>query len=133
MCSLKNTNLEVSIFALSCVKSVVKETQDDKQKKYKTLCKKMNTLIQKNGLISTVVFVFSKQNSENSEIIKNIMEWSIECSKLKSISNKMSNDSPEKYIESITKLNNQEYRLLTKEMMILFGWIKRFADGLIGV
>ncbi|MCR1934082.1 type III-B CRISPR module-associated protein Cmr5 [Clostridium tepidum] len=35
------------------------------------------------------------------------------------------------YINWVTNLEPVEYRLLTKEMMSLFGWIKRFADGMI--
>lgn len=141
MGDLKNVNLQVAQFALKKVKKVLeyeeKEKEQEKRKlaadKYKTLSKKMAVLIQKNGLIGTLVFILSKANKEKASefILENVIEWCKEDYKLEFLKDKLKYDDNEKFILSITELSNQEYRLATKEIMNLFGWIKRFSDGMI--
>ena len=148
MSNLKNVNLQVAQFALKKVKQILeyeeieKEKEKKKQKlaadKYKSLSKKMTVLIQKNGLIGTLVFVLSKVKKEkaNEFVLENIVKWCEEDYKLDFLREKLRVDeenanSNEVFIEKITKLSNQEYRLVTKEIMNLFGWIKRFTDGMI--
>lgn len=143
---LKNVNLQVAGFALKKVKEVLKYDEDEKEKskkedrkpklasdKYKTLSKKMNVLIQKNGLIGTLVFILSKVKKEkaNELVLQHIINWCEEDYKLEFLKDKLSSNNNETFIENITKLSSQEYRLVTKEIMNLFGWIKRFADGMI--
>lgn len=148
MSNLKNVNLQVAQFALKKVKQILeyeeieKEKEKKKQKlaadKYKTLSKKMTVLIQKNGLIGTLVFVLSKVKKEkaNEFVLNHIVKWCEEDYKLGFLREELrvgegNANSNEVFIEKITKLSNQEYRLVTKEIMNLFGWIKRFTDGMI--
>mgnify|MGYP001953621737 CR=1 FL=1 len=146
MSNLKNINLDIASFAMRCVEEV-KDTNDDKnKKKYKTLVRKMFTLIQKNGFIGTLVFNLSKVGDDyHKEVLKDIVNWNVLNYKINHIKNfkdnyeklrKEINDENDlkiftKYIEWVTSLNQREYRFVTKEMMNLFGWIKRFADGMI--
>lgn len=143
MSNLKNINLDVARFAMKCVNNV-KENKSIKSDDYKVLVKKMSTLIQKNGLIGTLVFNLSKVKKEHhKEVLRNIIDWNKENYKISNISNfdkdKMVfiNDNAKdinliaEYIKWITSLKQDEYRLITKEMMNLFGWTKRFADGMI--
>jgi CRISPR-associated protein Cmr5 len=151
MSELRNLNLEVAKFALECVEEVIKYDEENKKRKfipiskeYKTISKKMTTLIQKNGLIGAMVFILSKVKEENEKekkqnnshyfILLDMMNWSDRSSKLEVLKKKLSvgdKKSKESFISKVTELSNQEYRLLTKEMMNLFGWIKRFSDGMI--
>lgn len=141
MSNLKNINLEVAQFALKSVKEVLEydnkskisqqENKDLISKKYKTISKKMTVLIQKNGLIGSLVFIISKKEKSHEFILKNAREWCSKNSKLEFLENKLIYENDETFIESITNTSNQEYRLLTKEIMTLFAWIKRFADGMI--
>ena len=160
MSNTKNTNLNVAKFALECVKSV-KDNNKITNDEYNTLVKKMPTLIQKNGYISTLVFNLSKKkNPHHMEVLNNIVGWNCENDKIKGLLKKdvvknyddlkkfkeevKTKDKKEtseiqereldilqQYIEQITNLNQNEYRLVTKEMMILFGWIKRFSEGIL--
>lgn len=131
-----NRNLSIASFAMQCVNEVV--TNEEKKNfkvKYKTLVKKISTLIQKNGYISTIVFCYSKHTNEHNEVLNNIIEWNCSNDKINSNIDKNKYKSDEyfynEYIEEVVKLDQKQYRMLTKEMMILFGWIKRFADGMI--
>lgn len=131
MNNLKNTNLEVSSFALGCVEKVVDNTNIDNEE-YKTLSKKMSALIQKNGLINTVVFCYSKNDKKHfNEILKNMINWAKTNFKISSYFNNLNENKINDYLLQITKLSTKDYRLVTREMMIFFGWIKRFADGMI--
>lgn len=135
MSELKNANLEVSRFAMECVKIVKNSNINNKD--YKTLVRKMSALIQENGFIATLVFNLSKiSKAQHKEVLINIIKWNLENYKINSIKdiNKdeaIRRNNIEKYIEWVTSLESQEYRLITKEMIDLFGWIKRFADGMI--
>ncbi|QXM05372.1 type III-B CRISPR module-associated protein Cmr5 [Crassaminicella indica] len=139
MSEIKNINLEVASFAIEKVKNVCNNKKMDKN--YKTLVKKMPALIQKNGLILTLVFNWSKvEKLHHKEVLKNIIHWHKQNSKIKDFEgfkevdfdkNEKDTKVIEKYIKAVTDLDQREYRLLTKEMMSLFGWIKRFAEGMI--
>lgn len=134
MSKLRNLNLEVAQFALNSVKDVKDE---ENAKKYKTLVKKMPVLIQKNGLVGTLVFNLSKIEKEKQHelVLNQIKEWCMINFKLEFIREKLEVNKEKEdntdFILKITELSPLEYRLVTKEMMILFSWIKRFADGMI--
>lgn len=90
MSELKNINLEVSKFAMKCVENAIYDN-DIENSKYKTIAKKMATLIQKNGLIGTLVFNLSKvEKNHHKQILFNIIEWNLENDKIN-------------YIKDITK------------------------------
>lgn len=144
MSNLKNINLEVSKYAMQCVDDVISKPKSNIElgKKYKTLVRKMPALIQKNGLIGTLAFVFSKNSSpEHAEVFRNTINWTLSNGKINDLiknndfvkeqNDGLSKQNMEKYIEWVCKLEPTQYRQVTKEMMILFGWIKRFADALI--
>ncbi|OPJ62773.1 type III-B CRISPR module-associated protein Cmr5 [Clostridium oryzae] len=128
MNSIKNTNLDVAQYAMSCVNSIEKANQ----KKYKTLVKKMSALIQRNGLILTLAFVFSKgTNNEHGKVLEQMRNWCTNNYKLTRIFDGKQEIDNSMFIEKITSLSQREYVLVTREMIVLFGWIKRFADGMI--
>lgn len=145
MSNLKNINLEVSKYAMKCVDDVIDKSDKEIEKKYKTLVKKMPALIQKNGLIGTLAFIFSKKkNDEHAEVFKNIINWNFENDKINDLNkinenggsvkeqnNVINQTNMENYIKWMCDLEPTQYRQVTKEMMILFSWIKRFADALI--
>ena len=140
MGEIKNTNLAVAKFALECVDDVIKNDKTNKiinSKDYKTLLKKMNVLIQKNGMIGTLVFLLSKsiKNKHHKEVLKNMRYWCEKDIKLDFLEKKGLKDTSKmddtQFIEKITGLTSREYLVLTQEMMNLFGWLKRFSDGMI--
>lgn len=139
MSDIKNMNLKVANFAMKCVQDVA----NDKgiKSEYKTLVKRMSILIQKNGFIATVVFNLSKNDKiQHKKVLDNIIKWNAENDKINylldfkelgEMKKTCNNSDVEWYISQITNLDQDKYRLITKEMMNLFGWIKRFADGMI--
>lgn len=127
MSDINNMNLETASFAMECVEKV---NGKDFSEKYTTLVKKMSAMIQKNGLISVLAFCYSKKGKETGEAMKNIIDWSVKNRRIKSLFN--ANEYSElEYIKFIVDCKPKQYRLISREMIILFGWIKRFADGMI--
>lgn len=132
-----NRNLDIAAFAMRCVNNVAnnEDRKAEFKDEYKTLVKRMPTLIQKNGYISTLAFCYSKGRKEHAEVLENIIDWNYENDKIKNLvfgtNNKKLKYSYDKYIEKIVALDQKSYRIISREMMILFGWIKRFADGMI--
>lgn len=146
----KNINLEVAKFAMDCVENVIKNeysiegfSENKKicvdKSKYKTLVKKMGTMIKKNGYINTLAFCYSKKikNSEHEVVLDNIVKWSKKNFIIKEIIDSFEqyrnkNITIDEYISIVANINNEkEYRIITKEIIVLFGWLKRFADGMI--
>lgn len=137
MRSLKNKSLEVSSYAFERVKGV-KDNKEVKDK-YKSLVKKMPMLIQKNGLINTILYNYSKSKSkEHERVLLDMIYWVVSSNsielyfadnqKYNDLKNKQDEDA---FIALVSELDNNKYRFLTKELISLFGWLKRIADGMI--
>lgn len=117
-------------FAYMCVSKIIekypnimdentkKSVPSKQQKEYKSYVKKIPMMILNNGLRATFAFIYSKkQKNEAYDLIyKQTTEW------LK----------PEKnLIKWIINQESQEYKATTNEVLALFNWLKRFADGMI--
>ena len=112
-------------FAYECAKEGKKlENGDDK--KYKSYVKNIPMLIKTNGLGPTFAFLFSKSDDAYDLIYKQIKGWLNKDEKqLVKIEN------GEDLVEKIVSLESPEYRAATIEVLSLFNWLRRFADGLI--
>jgi len=114
--TIKDLEKNRSQFAYGCV---VEANKDDNIKKdYKSYVKKVPMMILNNGLGATFAFIYSKKKDGNAYelIYKQTTEW------LKSDKN---------LVEWIINQESQEYRATTNEVLALFNWLKRFADGMI--
>lgn len=104
-------------------------------KKYKSYVKRIPMLIKTNGLAATLAFVKSK-SSDNSKgnakdnlkdtpynkIYNQIAAWLWEKELL---------TDETKLVEEIITLPSPKYRMVTAEVLALFKWLRRFAEGLI--
>jgi CRISPR-associated protein Cmr5 len=97
-----------------------------KPSEYKSYTKKIPMLIKTNGLGSCFAFMKSKGGTYDL-LYKQTYQYLKEYDKMKIF------DTTEK--EDLAKIvisqNSAQYRYLTLETLALFGWLKRFADGLI--
>ena len=107
-----------AIFAYEKVDEAV-NNQKIKQSEYKSYCKKIPSLIQTNGLSATFAFMFSKKTGTYIYIYNQVDEW------LKKRYNK---DNME-LVEWCIKLDSNKYRKVTVEVLALFNWLRRFAEG----
>ena len=109
-------------FAYEKVEEFVSENgkSSKKSKEYKSYVKKIPSLIQTNGLAATFAFMYSKKGTYEV-IYKQVEKW------LK----KRDFDINEELIKWIITQNSPEYRRVTNEVMGLFVWLRRFAEGMI--
>jgi CRISPR-associated protein Cmr5 len=87
---------------------------------YKSYVKKIPSYIQTNGLSATFAFMYSKKGTYEV-IYKQIEDW------LK----QRGFEIKDELIKWIISRNSKDYKLVTKEVMALFLWLRRFAEGMI--
>jgi CRISPR-associated protein Cmr5 len=120
--SVNDLEKKRSQFAYGCVVEAIENFKKDtkKQKEYKSYIKKIPMMILNNGLGATFAFIYSKKKDGNAYelIYKQVDEW-------------LKKDSKDDLVKWIIDQESQQYRATTNEVLALFNWLKRFADGMI--
>lgn len=109
-------------------------------KAYKAYAKKLPMLIKSNGLGATFAFIFSKKKNEPEK--KDYAYWKIyeqtdqwlrdeKSSVFSFIPKKDEKGSAIELADALILLTSNEYRTITNEVISLFTWLRRFAEGLI--
>ncbi len=114
---IRDIEKERAIFAYEKVEEAI-ANNNIKQSEYKSYCKKIPSYIQTNGLSATFAFIFSK-NTTYKFIYKQVDE------RLKDRYNK----GDMELVEWCIKLDSNKYRKVTIEVLALFNWLRRFAEG----
>lgn len=112
-------------FAYQCAEIGFKSS---KPKEYKSYVKKVPMMIKTNGLGATLAFAMSKSKDGNTWklVYDQISEW------LQNPNNQyLINSQTGELSEIIIKLESGKYRAVTNEVLALFNWLRRFAEGLI--
>jgi len=99
-------------------------------KEYKAYVKRIPMIIKTNGLGATFAFVLAKgkRNKSNAYglIYTQVTNWFAENRKYL-----MDIQAGEDLTEYIINLDSAKYRAVTVEVLALFQWMRRFAEGLI--
>lgn len=119
---IKNIEKLRAEFAYDCVEKVVNEYGKDSKKsnEYKSYVKKIPTMIQTNGLSATLAFMYSKKKTY--EIIYNQIKKWLEKREFK---------VDKELVKWLISLDSPKYKYITSEVMALFMWLRRFAEGMI--
>ncbi len=133
-------------FAYECVEDAKKAYKEKAQidgqfyhtDKYDSYVSKVPMMIQVNGLGNTLAFILSKKQKEKKEkekenpknaydlIYSQITKWFTEERKYL-----LNIEETDDLVKKVVALESKEYRIVTIEVLSLFNWLKRFADGLI--
>lgn len=107
-------------FAFEAVISVKEngKISEKTKKEFKSYCRKFPSLVLTNGLAASIAFAKEKGKAYDY-IYDTIANW------LKK------NKSKTELLEYVCSLNSDEYQVVTKEVLALFEWLRRFASGLI--
>ena len=108
-------------FAFECVEKVIEEYYNSSNE-YKSYVKKIPTMIQTNGLSATLAFMYSKKKTY--EIIYNQIDKWLKKRELKN------DEELIKWIIIDVK-SSSKYKFITSEVIALFLWLRRFAEGMI--
>ena len=125
---IRDLSRKRAIFAYEKVENFIKEKGNNTKEanEYKSYVKKIPTMIQTNGLSATLAFMYSK--GKTYKIIYNqIEEW------LKKREFNIVDESNKKIelVKWVINLDSSEYKYITNEVMALFLWLRRFAEGMI--
>lgn len=93
---------------------------------YVSYVKKIPMLIKTNGLGQTLAFMNAK-GKEYSEIYKQIDEWLCQEQNAHLLADAKGND----LIEKVISMDSSVYRQITTEVLALFSWLRRFAEGIV--
>lgn len=111
-------------FAFQKVEQAMEQLKHPSEKKeYKAYLKKIPMLIKTNGLGATFAFVKSKGGATYDLIYKQTTEW------LKQDTKQLVEDDFTDLSGVIVSQDSFSYRALTIEILALFGWLRRFAEG----
>ena len=121
--AIRDIEKERAKFAYEKVEEVINDNSV-KDSEYKSYCKKIPSYIQTNGLSATFAFIFSKNNAAYTLIYKQVDEW---------LKKRYSSDSDIKgdneLMEKLIKFDSNKYKKVTIEVIALFTWLRRFAEG----
>lgn len=137
--SIKSQEMKRADFAFGYIKNVAAESAEV-QKCFKSYVNNVPSYIKTNGLIATYAFIGTKKiNNEKKnvpkkeeiayqEIYNMTRKWLVheECSVKKIYSKEMIEDDNE-LMKKFLELSSNDYKLVTKEVMALFSWARRFA------
>ena len=112
-----------------CYEKVIeaKNKLGDNATDYKSYVKKAPMLIKTNGLGAALAFMKEKGKDGNawSLIYQQITEW------IENDTKALINTGGEDLVKTVVSLETPDYRALTNEVLALFNWLRRFAEGLI--
>lgn len=135
-------------FAFERVSKAIEKENDTnikgyKAKDYKSYVKKIPMLIKTNGLGNTLAFIISKSGNQCNDVSegedkkynaydligKQISEWFFEKRNYLFEIKDSENNNFIHFLELVLKQDSQHYRMITIELLSLFNWLKRFAEG----
>ena len=116
--AIKDLEKQRSQYAYGCVVEANKKSAIKKE--YKSYVKKIPMMVLNNGLGATFAFIYSKKKNGNAYALidSQTKKW-------------FKIDEKEDLVKWIIEQESSEYRSTTNEVLALFGWLKRFADGMI--
>jgi CRISPR-associated protein Cmr5 len=134
---IANKSQEQARFAYQSVFNTVKTAQPNEDAntkkirenfndKFKGHIKDVPMMIRTNGLAAAFAFIFSKKQKDEaySQIEKITKDWFIREGILEET------DSSQ-FHEVLITFDPDKYRRCSREIMALFTWLKRYADGLV--
>jgi len=102
--------------------------------KYKSQVKKIPMMIKTNGLGAALAFIYSKKDKEGGAyqmLGRQITEWINQDNKYKRyMGDPKLQDFPD-LVKRVIEIDSPQYRALTIEILALFNWLRRFAEGMI--
>lgn len=127
-----NLEAERARFAFDVAEKGNKKQGDDFN--YSAAVQELPSMLRMNGLRATMAYYFSKEKA-HGHIFKDLEKWFREDDPTKMISEKLlpagSDDKAKakKFMETLIKLDDGEYRIVQAETLTLANWMIRFAKA----
>lgn len=111
---------------------------------FASLTSKMSSYILTNGLGNTLAFLFSKGKEHHLCIAGLMADWILRIYRLGESpniqalnddwifdTNNIKDNLPEIMKSLVLNIDIYQYAIVTNELLALFGWLKRFSDGML--
>lgn len=98
---------------------------------YQTRVKTIPAMVKTNGIGATFAFFLSKAKKEDGNPHDLVYRQTAEWLRHKQLLPLSGNDDKQEFIDKLISCKSPKYRAITIEVLALFNWLKRFADGLI--
>lgn len=127
--NIRDIEQERAEAAFGYVKNAKESLGNEKSKNYKSYVKKVPMLIKTNGLRAAMAFIYAKARKEEAyrHIYEQMGKW-LQVNPIKAIDMDTNRDA---IISKVLSLEGKDYRMITLEILALFTWLKRFAEGMI--
>jgi CRISPR-associated protein Cmr5 len=124
---IKDLSQQRARFAYTKVQEVVDESNGKEWAgEFKSHVKDVPMMIKTNGLAAAYAFVFSKSKKEDYKKITQITQkWLVEEQNVFEL------EAGKDLFLKMTELDRNQYRLAIREILALFTWLKRYAEGMI--
>lgn len=136
MSNIKQLEGGRAAYAYKCAEEAAKESQEFARKYKNGVVRKIPMMIKTNGLGNTLAFARSKGDLNGSDekkawgkVYKQITDW-LEQHQNKYLLEGIK-DKKDDLVGNVIQLNSAQYRACTVEVLALFNWLRRFAEGLI--
>jgi len=117
-------------FAYKCVKDAIGKLDGKKKREYRSYIKKIPSMILSNGAGQTLAFIKSKSKKGNAyEFLYEQIQKYFKNKEIPRITMPVGKNDMLDWIVSCD--SKTEYRYITTELLALFSWLKRFAEGMI--
>lgn len=122
---IKNLATERAKYAYDQVGKVKDGLSDKEQKEFKSHVKNVPMLIKVNGLAAAFAFVFAKKekNADYKKIDSITKKWLT--------NQQIIEENDVDFHKQLLELSQENYRRATREILALYTWLKRYADGMI--
>lgn len=102
-------------------------------KEYKSYVKSIPMMIKTNGLGATLAFIFSKSKWKDKDGKEKLNTYALIYRQTEDWIGKEKGllvFEEKQLVYKITKIKSEEYRYITTEVLALYTWLRRFAEGL---
>jgi CRISPR-associated protein Cmr5 len=108
-------------FAWQNIQSVKSQDNSKYEKEYKTIARRLPTLIQVNGLAQTLAFLKAKGDPQHLDAFNHLSGW---------VCHRFNWNDPDLLHKILSPtMDSQLYRLATSETLAFLQWLKRFAEA----
>ena len=128
--SLKSLNLERAGFVYEKIAEFKENNQEKEiQDNFKSYAKNIPAYIKQNGLLATYAFIETKCDKKKKESISYIALYDITLKWLQSNNYKKEFKNKTNISQCLMNLSSDKYKAVEMEILNLFSWIRRFAEG----
>ncbi len=118
-----NLSQKRSKYALEKLVQIQGELQGEKAQKFRSYTSGLPSMVLSNGLAQSFAFILGKQGNPEIKVIDWTIEWLGKQDLIKKTTNRR------EFMKEISSMAQSQYLASQKECLLLWEWIKRYANS----